>query len=116
LLSHTAVDRELTLSRSFCVNPSLLTFPILSTRRALVALMRLLAVDSGKVFSKAAKKVWVLKGGAVYVGLEFLPASPLRRPVACTRPLSVDGGAPFESGFGGGDSLVPFKFEDAGDG
>lgn len=54
-----------TLSRSLVVRPSLRTFPIRSTSNALVARMRLLAVGVGKVFSNAAKKACVWKGGLV---------------------------------------------------
>lgn len=51
------------MSRSFVESASLLTLPILSTRRALVALIKLRAVGSGKVFSSAVKNEWVLNGG-----------------------------------------------------
>lgn len=54
--------------------------------------MRLRAVDSGNVFSRAAKNVWVLKGGAVYDGPVEGPDWPFRRlgPLRGVFPLLVD--------------------------
>lgn len=78
-----------------------------------MALIRLRAVDSGKVFSRAAKNVWVLNGGAVYVGLFGLPALLLSSPVAFTRSVeSEDGSVALESP-GGGGSVGPPELEDA---
>jgi len=48
-----------TLSKSLTVKPSLRTLPMRSTSNARVALMRLLAVGSGNVLSRAVKNVWV---------------------------------------------------------
>lgn len=55
-----------TLSRSFTVNASFRTLPILSTSNARVARIRLLAVGVAKVFSNAAKNRWVSNGGLAY--------------------------------------------------
>jgi hypothetical protein len=60
--------RTSTLSKSFTVNASLLTLPKRSTSNALVARIKLRAVSSGNVLSRALKKAWVWNGGLLYVG------------------------------------------------